>query len=383
MTAATLKMSEIIVVGGGVVGLSIADELARRGERVMLLESLGANSRRTSWAAAGIIPPAHRLTAFDTYGQLCGYSFELYPHWTDRLKTETDVDPEFDRCGGIQIARSAGELASLNYAVAQWKADGATVELLDDQRLVEWEPALKSAVERQLIKAAYRVPDEAQVRCSRLVDALRSSCQRQGVVIRDDVRVQGLREGHRRVAKGEGGVVLETSQGDVLADRVCLAAGAWVDQVLKSRGLHLDVQPWRGQIILLQTEPGHLRHIINEGPNYLVPRRDGRVLVGATVEEVGYDWSLTSTVDELRDFAIHLIPELANSPIIDHWAGLRPRTNDGYPYLGPIPGLPGAYVAAGHFRAGIVLAPATAQVMADLILGISPAIDMTPFRLDR
>lgn len=376
-------MSENIIVGGGVVGLSIADELARRGERVTVLEHQGTNARRTSWAAAGIIPPAHRLTAFDAYGQLCGYSFELYSGWTDRLMMETKIDPEFDRCGGIQIARSNGELASLNYAVAQWKADGATVEPLSATRLVELEPALQTVVEHQLIRAAYRLPEEAQVRCSRLVDALRASCQRQGVTMRDDVTVQGIAEASRSVANGQDGVVIDTNRGELRGKSVCLAAGAWVDQILKSRGLHLDVQPWRGQIILLQTEPGHIRHVINEGPNYLVPRRDGRVLVGATVEEAGYDWSLTAAVDELREFAINLIPALASAPLLDHWAGLRPRTNDGFPYLGRVPGLPSAYVAAGHFRAGIVLAPATAQVMADMILGKTPVIDMTPFRLDR
>jgi glycine oxidase len=165
---------------------------------------------------------------------------------------------------------------------------------------------------------------------------------------------------------------------------VCLAAGAWSGGLARRIGLSLPIKPIRGQIALLASPAPPIAHMLYEGEHYLVPRSDGRTLVGSTVEDAGFDCRPTAqAIGQLLDFALSLVPTLRSASLERSWAGLRPGSADGLPYLDRVPNLANAYVAAGHFRAGLILAPATAVVMSRMIQGLDPGCDLTPFRIGR
>jgi glycine oxidase len=177
---------------------------------------------------------------------------------------------------------------------------------------------------------------------------------------------------------------IESSIGPLRARRYCFTAGAWTGKLLSRLEIPIAVLPLRGQMVMFRCPQSPIRHILNDGSRYIVPRDDGRVLAGSTEEEVGFDKRTTEeAIAELIEFARTLVPILANAPIEQTWAGLRPASFDGFPYLGPLPGLSNAYVAAGHFRSGIFLSPATAVVMSQLLRGEQPLIDLGPFRVGR
>jgi glycine oxidase len=178
-------------------------------------------------------------------------------------------------------------------------------------------------------------------------------------------------------------VMVETSQGARQADQVCVAAGPWSRRLLEPL-VGVDILPVRGQMVLFRCRQPLISHVINEGPRYLVPRDDGRLLAGSTEEEVGFDKSTTlEGVEELRQFACQLLPALRDEPVERSWAGLRPASYDGFPYIGSIPGSRRAFVAAGHFRSGLTLSTGTARVLAQLMCDEPPEIDLDPFRIGR
>ena len=370
-------MSEFVIVGGGAIGLSISYELARRGERVRVID-YQSTRHQTSWAATGILPPANADAAHDAYGRLCGLSCGLHAELAERLADETKLDVGYRRCGGLHLARTAGESVSLLAAAGQWADDGNRVEVVDIRELPRRFPVLREAVASGQIRAACWLPDEAQVRTPRLLKALRIACQQQGVEISANQRVLNL------AVRGDQVVAVETTHEKIRGDHFCVAAGAWSESILRKVGWTIETQPWRGQIALLEAVKCPFNFVVNEGPNYLVPRDENLVLVGSTVEEVGFDDRVTEdAIEELILYARDLIPSLAKARCLRSWAGLRPGSPDGFPYLGRVPHLPNLYVATGHFRSGIYLSPATARVMSQLMNGETPDVDLESFRLDR
>jgi glycine oxidase len=222
------------------------------------------------------------------------------------------------------------------------------------------------------------LPGEAQLRNPRHLKALLASCRQRGVEVSERCELLEF--------DCSGGEIrgVETSQGYLTAKFYCLTSGAWTRSLLERLGIANGVFPVRGQMVLFRCERPPLAHILNEGPRYLVPRDDGRVLVGSTEEEVGFDKRNTAeAVAELTNLARELVPALAHAAVERTWAGLRPGSFDSLPYLGKIPGLANAFVAAGHFRTGLYLSPGTAVVMSDLIRGKTPEIDLAPFRVGR
>jgi glycine oxidase len=253
----------------------------------------------------------------------------------------------------------------------QLQSDGVLVESIDPVTLSQWEPAL--AVPEDL-RCIYWLAEEAQVRPARLLKALRTILRRRGVEADDEVQILGwARLGPDRVA-------LQTNRGRWTASWICITAGPWSAPLLRRLRTELPVEPRRGQMVAWQTPCPLLQRIVNEGPRYLVPREDGWLLVGSTVEEVGFDVSTTAEgTEELARFAREWIPALRAIRPRDAWAGLRPYSRDGRPHLGRLPPWNNVLVATGHFRSGIHLAPATAQCLTELILGRSPPIDLSPF----
>lgn len=228
-----------------------------------------------------------------------------------------------------------------------------------------------------MIAACY-LPDECQLRNPWYLRALRRACEGRGVVISPLSPVVNFECDHGLIT----GVI--TEQEVIRAGQVCVTSGAWSGTLLQKLGITLGVIPIRGQIVLFKSERPVLRTIVNEGPRYLVPREDGYLLAGSTEEEAGFDKRTTDEgIAELISFARSLVPALEQAEIERTWAGLRPASFDGFPYLGAIPGFKNAFVATGHFRSGLYLSPGTAVVMAELMCGEQPTIDLGPFAVTR
>lgn len=370
-------MDDCLVVGAGVVGLSIAYELAHHGLQVRVIDR-GEPGREASWAGAGILPPANAETAEHPHEKLRGISHQLHREWAQRLFNETGIDTGYRRCGGIYLARSAGEAASLAGLAKLLRTLHVEVERLALESVVDLESALKPLVDSGHLRSAYLLPDEAQLRNPRHVQALVAACGRRGVAIQTNTPLTDISCRAGRIES------VRTAVGDLLADRYCLCSGAWTFEILRRLGFSTGILPVRGQIVLFRCPTRPFLRVLNEGSRYLVPRDDGRVLAGSTEEEVGFDKSTTpEAIRELCQFAYDLVPGLRLAEIEQTWAGLRPGSFDGFPYLGSIPGLENAFVAAGHFRSGLQLSPATAVVMGQVIRGEPSMVDLTPFRVGR
>lgn len=371
--------SDCLIVGGGVIGLSIAWELSRRGATVTVLDRdrIGYGA---SWAGAGILPPANFDTALDPIERLRGFSHRLHPQWSAELLEATGIDTEFRRCGGIYLARSAGEAAAMAAQVSYWKEYSITAEPLDEAQLVRDQPRLKSVVESRRIRGAWLLRDECQLRNPAHLQALRIACANRGVRLLESCDVLKLEE------RGEGTSLIHalTTRGRFDSDFAVMAGGAWTPALADAIGLRTGILPVRGQMVLYRLDRPPLTRVVSEGHRYLVPRLDGRLLVGSCEEEVGYRCETTqSVIESLRRWAEQLLPDLATAEVEKTWAGLRPGTVDEFPYIGRLPGRKRTLIAAGHFRSGIHLSCGTAVAIADLIEGRDPPIDLDPFRPGR
>lgn len=358
---------DVLVVGGGIVGSAIAWRLAKAGASVTLLEK-GVIGREASWAAGGMLTPVHLAEYPPALAGACSASLALYEPLCRELAALSPTDPEYRVTGLLLLVTDdAGDEAATT--LEAWKRErGQPVERLTRDEAVALEPNLT----RQL-RRALRLPDIAQVRNNRMAVALCEAAAKKGAEIRIDTPVTGF----LRVPGRVNGV--KTPRGDVYAGTTILAAGAWSRDLLHSVGLDLQVRPVKGQMLLAGGTPDFCRHMILDGESYLIPRADGRILVGSTLEDVGFDKSVT--IDAIGDLAARgarLMPELGKLPLVTSWAGLRPATPDRLPYLGKGP-VDGLIVATGHYRNGILLAPITAEIVADLLAGQPPSIDLTPF----
>ncbi|HYH47468.1 MAG TPA: FAD-dependent oxidoreductase, partial [Thermoanaerobaculia bacterium] len=271
---------KVVVAGAGVIGLSLAYELTHSpGVRVVLVDR-DEPGQASSWAGAGIVTPA-APTAPRPIDRLRELSGRTLAAWSERLKAETGIDNEYIRCGGLELALEEEDLPGLERAAEDWREQGVAIEAVAAGRLRELEPALAPGV-----AGAYLLPDEAQIRNPRHVAALVAACAGRGVEVRTGTPVRGL------AMKGDkdGGRVtgLVTDGGTIEGDAVVVAAGAWSAALLETVGVSLPVRPVRGQIALLAPPAPLLSRVIWIGARYLVPRRDGRILVGSTEEEAGF-----------------------------------------------------------------------------------------------
>lgn len=365
-------MTDCVIIGGGVIGLSIARELAGRGLRVQVLSrALGRDT--ASWAAAGIFPPAPAATVAAPGDRLTAWSDGLHRAWAEELRTETGIDNELRRCGGLHVAASDAGLDRLAAAAESWRQRGTRCEWLAAADVRAHEPALAPGIEMGGVRAGYLLPDEMSLRPPRHLEALAASCRRRGVTITGaEVRSIDVRDG------AVAGVV--TDAGIVRGGVYCLAAGAWAGRIAAPVGLALETRPIRGQIVLLRLPRRALERVVNFGIDYLVPRADGRLLVGSTIEDAGFAATTTAeAIDRLLGVAHRLLGVLPEATVEQAWAGLRPGSTDGLPTLGPIPTLRNAFVATGHFRAGLHQSTGTAVLLADLMTGVEPSIDPLPF----
>ncbi len=371
-------MTDCCIIGGGIIGLSIARELAGRGHTVRLLARDDPRST-SSWAAAGIFPPAPDWPGATPNARLTAFSDRLHREWAAELLAETGIDNELQACGGLHLARDAEGTGRLAAQAASWRERGTVCDLLDAADVGRCEPALAAAADRGGYVGGMLLPEEQRIRPPRHLAALERSCALRGVRIERAVEVRGVQRGPDGIARITCGAG-ET----VRAGRYVLAAGAWTDPLGAVLGLRLDTRPIRGQILLLALPRQVLGHVVNRGLEYLVPREDGRLLVGSTLEDAGFDRTTTpAVIERLRGFAAMLLGDLPGARVEQVWAGLRPGSADGLPTIGPVPGCDNAFVAAGHFRAGLHQSTGTAVMVADLIEGRAPRLDPMPFAADR
>lgn len=346
------------VIGGGVAGLAVARELAGRGLRVALVER-GRLGAEASHAAGGMLAPQSEADGDDVFFRLQCASRDLYPAFAEALREETGLDVELDRTGTLYVGFDAHDEAELERRYAWQARAGLAVERLTGEEARELEPELSGRV-----RLALRFPRDWQVENRRLLAALASSVEARGVRVITETEVTGVRveRGHVR------GV--ETSRGFVAAGAVVLAAGAWSSLVIPASTRRPAVEPVRGQMLCFEARPPLCTHVIYSPRGYLVPRRDGRLLAGSTTEHAGFEKHVTAEgLRAMSEHALEMAPKVGRLPFVEAWAGLRPRAADSWPLLGEDEETRGLFYATAHYRNGILLAPLTAQLIADLLAG--------------
>jgi len=356
---------DCVVVGGGLLGMLTARALRNEGLSVAVLE-LGELGREASWAGGGILSPLRPWQYPDSVSELVVWSQQHYPLLVEELLSQTGVDPEWVSSGLLYLN------TRLDSGISQW-ADKykCAVQSLHPMQVHEYEPALLAADGDSVL-----LPDVAQIRNPLLCTALSRSIRMQGIDVHEHTEVRDLMV---QSGKVQG---VQTNRGDFPASRVVIASGAWSPLLMQRAGLTLAVEPVRGQMIMFEATPGLLRHITQCGDHYLIPRQNGLVLAGSTLEYVGYNKVTTEAARKtLVEKAVELVPALAGYPVIKHWAGLRPGTATGVPYIGEHPKIQGLYVNSGHFRNGVVMAPGSAQLLADYILKRESFTRFEPYTL--
>ncbi|MBI1348563.1 glycine oxidase ThiO [bacterium] len=358
-------MPDVLVIGGGVIGLSVAFELAGQGLKVTIVDQSGFG-QEASWAGAGMLPPGRFTAATTTEARLRSASHALWPIWQEQLTQQTGIDVGYRRCGAIDLAESPEDPEYFRLLDA-YRAEQIPFEVLAATDLRQ-----RFAYLNRDIPNGCWVPDYAQVRNPWLVRALIAGCQQRGVNLQSNTPVTTLEVNADRVAS-----ISTAHHKQLTADRYIITSGAWSQRLLQPLRFQLPLEPVRGQIVLLQEPVATFQHIIQVGPRYLVPRGDGRILIGSTEEHVGFEKQNTEAgVQGLLDFAYQLVPALRSARIERTWAGLRPWKPGGLPFIGPIPEFQNLWLAAGHFRAGLQLSPITAVLLRQALLGQPTTIDL-------
>jgi glycine oxidase len=356
-----------VIIGGGLMGLMTARELSKAGTEVTILEQ-GQIGRESSWAGGGILSPLYPWKFSKAVNGLAKWSQQYYPRLAEELIEEGGIDPQWTQSGLLLLDEDM-------FAPAQhWAAEyGSACELLDRRALHEQEPELGDPFSQGLL-----FPEIAQVRNPRLIKSLRASCLARGIQLLEQTQVTGLSMSGARLTGVNAG------DQHYPADVVVVCAGAWSARLLTSLSVEVPIKPIRGQMILYRTRPGQIQKITLLEGHYVIPRRDGRVLAGSTLEDVGFNKATTEQgLAELKSAAQTLFPCLAKAAMENHWSGLRPESPEGIPYICSIPAIQGLYMNAGHFRNGVVLGPASARLVSNLILGESPVLDPALYTIAR
>lgn len=362
----TTTSPDITLIGGGIIGLLTAREFINAGASVAIIEknTLGQES---SWAGGGILLPLYPWRQPDAITRLVLQSLKLYPALASQLIDESRIDPEWNPCG-LLIVKNPDISAAVDWC---------------DANAIVYRPGgddffnmLNTVPDRPLW-----LPEIAQARNPRLVKALRQDLINKGVTLIEHCELTAVTLDNNRVT------AIDTTSGRFSVNQLIITAGAWSGRlfgnlfpsaVTEAPG----IAPIKGQMLLFDAQPDTLSYMVLDGDQYLIPRRDGKILAGSTVEQDDFNKITTSAArDRLTEFAINLLPPLKNYPVIKHWAGLRPGTDHGIPYIDKHPEIGNVYINAGHFRNGLAMGPASAQLMVDLVLNRPTAVAPEPYQL--
>ncbi|HDS1790357.1 glycine oxidase ThiO [Pseudomonas putida] len=355
---------QVVVVGGGVIGLLTAFNLAAKVGQVVVCDQ-GEVGRESSWAGGGIVSPLYPWRYSAAVTALAHWSQDFYPQLGERLFASTGVDPEVHTTGLYWL-----DLDDEAEALAWAAREQRPLSAVDISAAYDAVPVLGPGFKHAIYMAGV-----ANVRNPRLVKSLKAALLAlPNVTLREHCQITGFVQEKGRVTG------VQTADGVLAADEVVLSAGAWSGDLLRTLGLELPVEPVKGQMILFKCAEYFLPSMVLAKGRYAIPRRDGHILVGSTLEHAGYDKTPTGdALESLKASAVELLPELEGATVVAHWAGLRPGSPEGIPYIGPVPGHEGLWLNCGHYRNGLVLAPASCQLFTDLLTGAEPIIDPAPY----
>ena len=371
-----MRTTDVLIIGGGIAGLGIARELAHRGLSVTICERHHPG-REASWASAGMLAPQGELSE-GAFLRLCLESNRLYPAFRAAVEEETGIRCYHREAGTLALALTDEDEAEFRYTCARQQADGLEVTWISGEEARAIEPALSERV-----RGGMSLPGDRHVENRLLAPALEQCCRQLGVEIACGAQASRiLAEGGRATGRATG---VETVLGAYHAGMVINAAGAWAASIgVPDESLRPPVFPVRGQMLALTLpRPDFLSRTVRSPRSYLVPRHDGRLFLGATMERVGFDKRNTVWgVNKLLNGAMELFPELEHCCIQEMWSGLRPGSLDNHPVLG-LTSLPGYLLATGLFRNGLLLAPVIARTIAELATtGRTPEL-IAPFAIER
>ncbi|MCO4769045.1 MAG: glycine oxidase ThiO [Deltaproteobacteria bacterium] len=361
--------ADVLVVGGGIHGCAVALELAERGRNVTVLEKSVPGAEASS-AAGGILGPHLECESAGPFLDFCRHSLAVYPEWVAKLEAVSKIDLELVPCGGLLVAFDEEETGRLRERAEVLRSLDLPHEWLEGEAVRAREPGLSPHV-----VAGLALPAEARVEPRSIMRALAIAARAAGVEFAADTVLS--------MESVEAGVSVRTTRGVWSASDVVLAAGAWSSGVPGAGLPSGSVKPARGQMVLLQFPTPPIKAVVFSERGYVVPRDDGRVLCGSTLEFEGYRKEVTASgLRSILDLAIELVPAAAGAVVSESWAGFRPYTDDHLPLIGA-GAYEGLWLATGHYRNGILLAPASAACLADTICGETPAVSLDAFGAGR
>jgi glycine oxidase len=348
---------DIVIVGGGVIGLTVARALALRGVRDVCLVERGNLGTEASWAAAGMLLPQVEADAADDFFNLACQSRDLYSAFAAALHEETGIDVELDTTGTLYLALTDHDHEEIQKRYEWQTQAGLSVELLSAAEARECEPCISEST-----RGALRFPKDIQVENRRLLSALANSVNKLGVTIATQTTVDSL------IIEGNRVHGVQTSGGVINTSTAVIAAGTW-SSFIKTSPQSPMIEPVRGQMVCLEARPQLTRHVIYSPRGYIVPRQDGRLLAGSTSEHAGFAKCVTAGgIAAILRNALEISPAISDLPVVDTWAGLRPHAAGGLPVLGPYGEIDGLFYATGHYRNGILLAPLTGELISEAII---------------
>ncbi|MFS1515953.1 glycine oxidase ThiO [Bacillus sp. SCS-151] len=367
------KTYDAIVIGGGINGGSIAYHLAKRGHHVLVIEKDQLGSK-ASGAAAGMLAAQAELTEDGPLFQLAKKSRSMFPTMIEELECKSNVHIGYVNKGMLKIAISEEEEQQLKHIIQLQKNIGEQTEYLTSEEVRAYEPSLSPVV-----RGAMSIPTDGQVSAYDLTIAFFRAARVLGATIKEETNVYSLIIKNNRIQ----GVV--TNEGEFHSERIIVASGAWTDMVVKQTGLSLPSYPVKGECLAVKTDKPLLTQTIFSHHCYLVPKKGGRIIIGATMYPNTFNTTVsTGSVCSLIEKASIILPEIINTQFEKAWSGIRPQTHDGMPLLGEHPHVEGLIIATGHYRNGILLAPITGKVTADLVEGIDLDHELIHhFRIDR
>ncbi|RCW73079.1 glycine oxidase ThiO [Saliterribacillus persicus] len=345
-----------IVIGGGVIGSSIAYQLAKRGHKVLVVERKFVGSEASS-AAAGMLGAQAEFKEESPLFQLALESRRLFPDLADELFEHSGIDIQLMHNGMFKLARSNERYQQLEQLAAFQSGVGEKASIISTDTLLKKEQNVTSD-----IAGAMYLPNESQVSAKHLTNAFIKSAIKFGAKVKEECSVENL------VIENDQVVGVTTPKGKFYADKVVVATGAWSNSFSRYSDTDLHFYPVKGECLAVRPKSALINATIYDDSCYMVPKKDGRIIIGATSLPHQYNKSVSMEgMHQLMKSAMRIIPQLKEAKIEDVWAGIRPQTRDQLPYLGPISSVSGLFIAAGHYRNGILLSPITGKVMADMI----------------
>ncbi len=369
-------MSSILIIGGGVIGLALAREFHKKGFKEITILEKGLIGQEASFAAAGMLAPQAETNNADAFFNFCNESNKMYPNFAEELSDATSIDIELDRNGTLYLAFTERDTQEIRKRFEWQKDAGLEVELLSARETHKLEPFVSPDSLESLF-----FPNDWQVENRKLLIALKKYAELNDIQIIEQTEVTNLIFENEKI-KG-----IQTESGKLFsADLVVLATGAWTSLIKHDEGILQmpKVKPIRGQMISFHTAKRLFTKVIYSRRGYIVPRKMGKILAGATVEDIGFENKTTDEgIEMVRENAIEISPSLANLPIDEKWSGLRPFANDGLPILGEIPNTENLFTATAHYRNGILLAPITAKVLVEKIVNKKDSEFLDKFGIKR